>query len=63
MHPDRSGPPNVRACSPGRVIGLGAPVTVVIRAPRTDVPLLREEVGRQLEEHDQSEPHRLKIRR
>ena len=64
MHPDRSGPPNARAWSPGRVIGLGAPVTVVIRAPRTDVPLLRDEVGRRLEEHDRSEPivglHRLR---
>jgi hypothetical protein len=31
-------------------------VTVFIRAPRTDVPLLREEIGRRLEEHDQREP-------
>ena len=56
MHPDRSGPPNARAWSPGRVIGLGAPVTVVIRAPRSDVPLLRGEVTRRLNEHDRNEP-------
>ena len=56
MHPDRSGLPNARAWSPGRVIGLGAPVTVVIRAPRTDVPLLRGEVTRRLNEHDRNEP-------
>ena len=56
MHPDRSGPPNDRAWSPGRVVGLGAPVTVVIRAPRTDVPLLRGEITRRLDEHDRNEP-------
>ena len=50
MHSDRTAAP-IR-----RVTGLGAPLSVELRLPQTDVPLLRSEVLRHLERHEQRRP-------
>ena len=56
MQSDRIGPPDAVAFSSRRVVGLGAPLTVIIRAPRGDIPLLRTEVNRLQEEHGRQRP-------
>ena len=58
MHTDRTGPPDPHALQwlSDRVIGLGAPLTVALRLPRSDAPLLREQVLAQINEHDRQQP-------
>ena len=58
MHSDRTGPSDRRALPSvsDRVVGLGAPVSVVIRPDRRELPILSAVVTASMAEHEAERP-------